>query len=338
MKAVGLHRYLPIEDPESLIDLEIEKPSPSGRDILVKVLAVSVNPVDTKVRAPKDKTEEQPKILGYDVAGIVEEVGESCSLFKPGDEVFYAGSITRQGGNSEFHLVDERIVGRKPSTLNFAEAAALPLTGLTAWEGLFDRMCISENTADNQNKTLLIISGAGGVGSIATQLGKNAGLTVIGTASRPESSDWVLKQGADHVINHRKDLVSQVKELGYKYIDFIYCLNSTGQHFEAMCELIAPQGKIGTIVESSHPLDLSPLKSKSAGFVWEYMFTRAMYETEDMIRQHEILNILSSLVDEGKIRTTLTKKLEPIHAANLRDAHTIVEQGDMIGKLVLEHF
>lgn len=340
MKAVGLYKYLPIENPESLIDVKIEKPTPKGHDLLVKVKAISVNPVDTKVRAPKDKTEDTPKILGYDVAGIVEEAGESCTLFKPGDEVFYAGSITRQGGNSEFHLVDERIVGRKPSTLSFAEAAALPLTGLTAWEGLFDRMGISENEADpqNSNKSLLIIGGAGGVGSIAIQLGKYAGLTVIATASRPESIDWVKKQGADHVVNHREDLVSQVRELGFKYVDYIFCLNSTGQHYESMCELIAPQGTIGTIVESAHPLNLGLLKSKSARFVWEYMFTRAMYETEDMIRQHEILNKLSSLVDEKRIFTTLTKKLEPIHAANLRKAHSIVEQGDMIGKLVLEHF
>ncbi|WP_454191000.1 zinc-binding alcohol dehydrogenase family protein [Paenibacillus sp. Marseille-Q7038] len=338
MKAVGLYRYLPIEDPESLIDLSIEKPTPSGRDLLVKVKAVSVNPVDTKVRAPKDKKEEQPKILGYDVAGIVEEVGESCTIFKPGDEVFYAGTITRQGGNSEFHLVDERIVGHKPATLTFAEAAALPLTGLTAWEGMFDRIGISENAADNHNKTILIISGAGGVGSVATQLAKHAGLTVIATASRPESINWVKKQGADHVVNHREDLVSQVRELGYTYINYIFCLNSTGEHYEAMCELVAPQGTIGTIVESDYPLDLSPLKSKSAGFVWEYMFTRAMYATEDMIRQHDILNKLSTLADQKKIHTTLTERLEPIHAANLRKAHSIVEQGDMIGKLVLEHF
>ncbi|MCM3700999.1 zinc-binding alcohol dehydrogenase family protein [Paenibacillus macerans] len=338
MKAVGFYKYLPIDDPESLRDVEIEKPIPAGKDLLVKVKAISVNPVDVKVRSPKNRIEQAPRVIGWDVAGIVEQVGLETTLFNPGDEVYYAGSIVRPGGNSEFHLVDERIVGRKPASLGFAEAAALPLTGITAWEGLFHRLGIPTNAGENAGKALLIIGAAGGVGSIATQLAKLAGLTVIGTASRPESADWSKQMGADHIINHYEAFVPQLQAIGFKHVDYIFCLNSTEKHWANMADAIAPQGKICSIVETDELLNLTLLKDKSATFVWELMFTRPMFQTEDMIEQHKLLSELSRLVDEGQIRTTIAKKLEPIDAANLRKAHAMVETGQTIGKIVLENF
>ncbi|MGG6314487.1 zinc-binding alcohol dehydrogenase family protein [Paenibacillus macerans] len=338
MKAVGFYKYLPVEDPESLLDVEIEKPQPTGKDILVKVQAISVNPVDVKVRSPKSRVENKPRVIGWDVAGVVEQVGSEVTLFQPGDEVYYAGSIIRPGGNSEFHLVDERIVGSKPASLGFAEAAALPLTGITAWEGLFHRLGIPLNAADNAGKTLLIIGAAGGVGSIATQLAKHAGLTVIGTASRPESAEWVEELGADHVINHYEAFVPQLKANGYSQVDYIFCLNTTEKHWKNMADAIAPQGKICSIVETEELLNLTLLKDKSVTFVWELMFTRSMFQTEDMIEQHHLLNALAGLVDQGAIRTTAAEKLEPINAANLRKAHALLETGQTVGKVVLETF
>ncbi|MCA1295283.1 zinc-binding alcohol dehydrogenase family protein [Paenibacillus sp. alder61] len=338
MKAVGLYKYLPIEDPESLLDVEVEKPVPAGRDLLVKVRAISVNPVDYKVRSPKNREESEPKILGWDVAGVVEQVGPEVTLFRPGDEVFYAGSITRPGGNSEFHLVDERIVGMKPSKLDFAQAAALPLTSITAWESLYDRLGISRNKGDNEGKTILIIGAAGGVGSIATQLAKYSGLTVIGTASRPESADWVTGLGADHVINHFEAFLPQLKAAGWEQVDYILCLNSTEKHWSNMAEAIAPQGKICSIVETDELLNLTLLKNKSVTFVWELMFTRSTYQTPDMIEQHNLLNELARLVDDGVLRTTTNETLKPINAANLRKAHAMLETGRTVGKVVLEGF
>ncbi|WP_334074594.1 MULTISPECIES: zinc-binding alcohol dehydrogenase family protein [Paenibacillus] len=338
MKAVGLYKYLPIEDLESLLDVEVGKPVPEGRDLLVKVRAISVNPVDYKVRSPKNREESEPKILGWDVAGVVEQVGPEVTLFRPGDEVFYAGSITRPGGNSEFHLVDERIVGMKPSKLDFAHAAALPLTSITAWESLYDRLGISRNKADNEGKTILIIGAAGGVGSIATQLAKYAGLTVIGTASRPESADWVTGLGADHVINHFKAFLPQLKAAGWERVDYILCLNSTEKHWSNMAEAIAPQGKICSIVETDELLNLTLLKNKSVTFVWELMFTRSTYQTPDMIEQHNLLNEIARLVDDGVLRTTTNETLTPINAANLRKAHATLETGRAVGKVVLEGF
>ncbi|AIQ62369.1 Zinc-type alcohol dehydrogenase-like protein [compost metagenome] len=338
MKAVGLYQYLDISNPESLIDVELEKPQPSGRDLLVRVHAVSVNPVDVKVRSPKSKTEQQPRVLGWDVAGVVEATGPDCTLFQPGDEVYYAGSIERPGGNSEYHLVDERIVGRKPSSLNFAEAAALPLTTLTAWEGLFDRLGISRSPEDNTGKHLLVIGAAGGVGSIAIQLAKHAGLTVIGTASREESADWAKGLGADHIITHYEAFLPQLNAAGIPYADYIFCLNNTDQHWENMAEAVAPQGQICSIVETEGPLNLNLLMGKSAAFNWELMFTRARYQTPDMIKQHELLNETADLVDRGILRTTLTRRLAPINAATLREAHALVESGRTIGKVVLEGF
>jgi NADPH2:quinone reductase len=338
MKAVGLTRYLPIENPESLVDVVVEKPRATGRDILVKVVAISVNPVDTKVRAPKDRVEEVPKILGWDVAGIVEEAGTDCSLFRPGDEVFYAGSIARQGGNSEYQLVDERIVGRKPASLNFAEAAALPLTSITAWEALYTRMLISRDPGVNKGKPLLIIGAAGGVGSIATQLAKQAGLTVIGTASRPETVNWVRSMGADYTINHHEPLLPQLEAIGFSSVPYIFCLNALEKHWAGISEAISAQGIVCAIDDPTSPLNLKLLKQKSVTFVWEFMFTRSLYETDDMIEQHLLLNRIADAVDHHKLKTTLAEVLGPISAENLRQAHKLLESNRTIGKVVLEGF
>ncbi|MGP1907726.1 zinc-binding alcohol dehydrogenase family protein [Metabacillus sp. JX24] len=339
MKAVGLYKYLPIEHEESLIDLEMEKPKPQGRDLLVEVKAISINPVDTKVRAPKDQTEETPKILGWDASGIVVECGPECTDFKPGDEVYYAGSITRQGSYSEFQLVDERITGRKPANLSFPEAAALPLTAITAYEGLFDRMGIDpDDRSRNQQKSVLIIGGAGGVGSIAVQLAKWAGLHVIATASREETVKWVKEHGADAVINHHHPMKKQIEDLSLADPDYIFCLNNTDQHWEGMSEIIKPQGTVCSIVENKEPLDLNLLKNKSAAFVWEFMFTRAMFETEDMDQQQVLLNRISKLIEDGALKTTVNETLSPINADNLKKAHEKIESGNTIGKIVLQDF
>lgn len=336
MKAVGLYRYLPIENPASLVDLELEQPTPGGRDLLVQVKAISVNPVDTKVRKPKAKEETEPRLLGWDVAGIVEKVGPECTLFKPGDEVYYAGSITRPGGNSEFHLVDERIVGRKPRALSWAQAAALPLTAITAWEALFDRLVI--DPLRHAGAPILIVGAAGGVGSIAVQLARWAGLQVIATASRPESAEWVRSLGANAVIDHTRPFLPQLQELGLPAVPYILCLYATDQHWTNMEEAVAPQGKICSIVETDLPLDLSLLQHKSVTFTWEFMFTRSMYQTPDMIEQHRLLTRLAEMVDQGLIKSTLTEVISPINAANLRTVHARLETGRTIGKVVLEQW
>jgi zinc-binding alcohol dehydrogenase family protein len=338
MRAVGLYRYLPIEHPDSLVDVELPAPTPSGRDVLVEVKAISVNPVDYKTRAPKDLVETSPKILGWDVAGVVKAVGADVTLFKVGDAVYYAGSRTRPGGNSELHLVDERIVGRKPANLSFVEAAALPLTLLTAWEGLFERMAISKG-GDDAGKTLLIIGGAGGVGSIAIQIAKRlARLTVIATASRPESIAWVRGLGADHVADHTKELAPQLAALGLPEVDYILCLSSTDQYFPAFASLIRPQGRICAIVSTQKPVELAPLMGKSVTFAWELMFTRPMFQTDDMQAQHDLLNEAAALVEAGTLRTTMTANLGRISAPNVKRAHALLEGGHVIGKLVLEGF
>ena len=338
MKAVGLYRYLPIDDPESFLDLELDTPSASGRDLLVEVKAISVNPVDTKRRAPKDLVEKTPRVLGWDVAGVVKSAGAEVTLFKPGDAVYYAGSILRPGGNSEFHLVDERIVGRKPANLGFAEAAALPLTTITAWEGMFDRMDISR-TGAHAGKTLLIIAGAGGVGSIAIQLAKKlAGLTVIATASRPESAAWVRALGADQVVDHSKDLAPQLEALGMKEVDYIFCLNNTDRWFPAFAPIIKPLGKICAIVSALKPVDLTPLMGKSVSLAGEFMFTRSSLKTPDMIEQNNLIDATAALVEAGTLKTTLTTHLGKIDAANLKRAHKLLEGGHTLGKIVLEGF
>ncbi|MDY7221243.1 zinc-binding alcohol dehydrogenase family protein [Halalkalibacterium halodurans] len=339
MKTIGLYKYLPIEHKESLLDLETDRPIPTRKDLLVEVKAISINPVDVKVRSPKDNVEPSPKILGWDASGTVVEVGEDCKLFKLGDEVFYSGSITRQGTYSEYHLVDERIVGHKPKRITHAEAAALPLTTITAWEALFERLRInSDDVEGNKEKTILIIGGAGGVGSIAIQLAKWAGLNVVATASREESVAWVRKLGADEVINHYQSFTEQLTNLQIQEVDYILCLNHTEQHWESMGDVIRPQGKICSIVETEEPLNLNVLKNKSVTFVWEFMFTRSMYQTEDMIEQHLLLNNVSGLIDKGVLRSTMNQKLSPINASNLKKAHALVETGRTIGKVVLESF
>jgi len=337
MKAIGLTHYLPIDDPKSLMDTEVDKPIPKNRDLRVAIKAIAINPVDVKVRAPKDKVEDTPRILGWDASGVVEAVGEDVTLFKVGDEVFYAGDITRPGAYAEFQCVDERIVGFKPISLSFAEAAALPLTTLTAYESFFDRLGL-DREGGNKGETLLIIGGAGGVGSIGIQLAKHAGLTVIATASREETTSWVKKLGADHVINHREALRPQVEKLGLNYIDHIAIFNNTDGHWNAVTDLIRPEGRIVSIVENSKPLEMEQLKSKAAGLIWEFMFARAMYETPDMIKQHELLNYVSGEIDAGHIQTTLNEILRPINAQNLREAHKLVETGRAKGKIVLESF
>ncbi|NUU78964.1 zinc-binding alcohol dehydrogenase family protein [Paenibacillus xylanilyticus] len=338
MKAVALKEYLPIDREDSLIDVELDRPSPQGRDILIRVQAVSINPVDVKVRSPKDRKEEQYRVIGWDASGIVEAVGEGVTLFQPGDEVYYAGSITRPGSNVQFQLVDERIVGHKPKNLDWAEAAALPLTTITAWEAIYDRLGVSKNPEDNAGKSILIIGAAGGVGSIATQLANLAGLTVIGTASRKDSADWALKHGAHHIITHYDDFASQIEKLGLEAPEYIFCLNSTDKHWDNIVKALAPQGNVCSIVETKGPVDLTKLQDKSGTFAWEFMFTRPMFETKDMAAQHELLNTVAKLVEDGKVVTTLTERLSPFNAANMREAHRRVESGSMIGKLVVEGF
>ena len=312
----------------------MDKPQPKGKDLLIKVKAVAVNPVDYKVRSSIKKI-DTPKILGWDAAGIVEAVGEETSLFRVGDEVYYAGSITRPGCNSEYHLVDERIVGRKPNNLSFEEAAALPLTTIAAWESIFERLAIEPNKQNSQS-TVLIINGAGGVGSIAIQLAKQvAGLQVIATASRGDTVRWCRKLGADHCLNHYDEFLPALNKLGFESVDYILCFNSTDRHWQNMVDVIKPQGKICSIVGNREPLDLNLLKSKSVTFAWEFMFTKSQYQTPDIASQGELLNRVSQLVERGIIKTTLKENLGVLNPANLAIAHSKLESGKTIGKLVL---
>ncbi|MGH7941396.1 MAG: zinc-binding alcohol dehydrogenase family protein [Limisphaerales bacterium] len=334
MKAVALTNYLPISDPQSLFDIALPKPVPANHDLLVHVEAVSVNPVYTKVRGPKPDVEKNPRVLGWDAAGVVEAIGLNVKRFKPGDEIYYAGDITRPGSNAEFQLVDERIVGHKPRTLTFAEAAAMPLTALTAWEALFDRVHIDRH-GGNQGQSLLIIGAAGGVGSIAIQLARMAGLVVIATASRPETQAWVTSMGANHVVDHRQHLPTQLGALNFACVHFIANFANTDIYWSVMAELIRPQGKIVCIVENKGPIELNVLKSKSAAVAWEFMFTRSMFQTPDMNAQGLILDEVAALIDAKKLRTTLADTLTPINAANLREAHARLESGHSIGKLVV---
>jgi NADPH2:quinone reductase len=304
----------------------LPQPSPTGHDLLVRVEAVSVNPVDTKIRAPKDTVEASPKVLGYDAAGTVESVGDAVTRFKPGDAVYYAGDVTRPGSNAEFQRVDERIVGHMPSTLSWAEAAALPLTTITAWESLFTRLGINR-AGGNRGDSLLIIGGAGGVGSIAIQLAKLAGLVAIATASRPQSQAWATQMGADHVVDYSEPLIEEMARLGHREVDFVANFSNIDTYWSLMSELIRPQGKIVSIVGNRDPLDLNLLKNKSATFAWEFMFTRSMYQTPDMADQGHLLDEVAALIDGGQLRTTLGQTLSPINAANLRQAHAQVESG-----------
>ncbi len=336
MKAIGFKKHLPIDEEESLIEFETFKPVAKGHDLLVKVKAVSVNPVDVGVRKSGNGILKKPKIIGWDAVGVVESMGENVSLFKKGELVFYAGSFKRSGSNSEYQLVDERIAGHAPQKLTIAQAAAMPLTSLTAWEALFEQLEIDPNDKKKNNeKTILIINGAGGVGSIATQLASWAGLKVIASASRPETIEWVTQLGADKVVNHRLDLVHEVRKLGCEYVDYVLELNDLDGHWNEMAELIKPSGKIASITENKRPVNLRKLTQKRATFVWEWMFTKSFYQTTDMITQHEILEKISSLLDQGIIKTTLNKTFIPINGLNLKEAHKVVESNHMIGKVVV---
>lgn len=337
MKAVGLYRRLPVDDPECLVDLDLPRPEPAGRDLLVEVRAVSVNPVDTKVRRRPEPVEHPPLVLGWDAAGVVVATGPDCRLFRPGDAVYYAGSITRPGCNAEFHLVDERIVGLRPATLSFEAAAALPLTAITAWEALVDRMRVPMASPDRPSGArVLIIGAAGGVGSIAIQLARHVtGLQVIATASRPESAAWCRELGAHHVVSHAEPLAPQLAARGVREVEYVLCCSHTDEYYEAMAALVAPQGRICCLVDARQPLDLNRLKAKSATLSWEFMFTRPMFQTEDLVQQHHILTHVARLVDEGVVRPTVRHVVQGITAASLRAAHARLEEGRMVGKLVL---
>ncbi len=336
MKAVGFKTSLPITEENSFIEFETGKPTPVNQELLVKIKAISVNPVDFKIRqnSAKDTVLEQPKIIGWDAVGVVEAVGENVSLFNIGDEVFYAGDITKQGSNAEYQVIDERIVGKKPKTLTNEASGAMPLTALTAWEILFDRMRISSEK--DKGKTLLIIGGAGGVGSIAIQLAKKLlGLKVIATASRPETIAWCKQMGADIVVNH-KDLVNEVRKEGIQFVDFIVDFVDANYYWDSMAELIKPQGHIASITGSAVPVLLNKLKTKSVTFSWELMYTRSTFQTEDMIEQHHILNKIADLLDEGVLVNTLQETLEGLTADNFKLAHTKLESGKTIGKIAIK--
>jgi zinc-binding alcohol dehydrogenase family protein len=327
VKAVVWREPLPATDPRSLADAERPAPAaPSGHDLLVQVKAISVNPLDTKMRM---QPHEGERILGWDAAGIVQAAGPDATLFKPGDEVYYAGSVVRSGSYAELQLVDERIVGRKPKSLDFAAAAALPLTSITAYESLVERLHVKEKSA------LLVIAGAGGVGSMAIQIGKRLGLTVIATASRPESGRWCRELGAAHVIDHNEPLMQGLRAHGLEGVDYILNCADTDRYWLEAAEAVRPQGAICSIVAAARPVDLNALRAKSARFAWEAMFARSTYRTPDMVEQHRLLGRVADWVDAGEMRTTMKQKLEPINAANLRKAHLQLESRSTIGKVVL---
>ena len=337
MKAVAYRTPGPIDREDALQDITLETPEANGRDLLVKIAAVSVNPVDTKVRGKVAPEGDEWRVLGFDAVGTVDAVGPEVQNFKPGDAVFYAGSIARPGTNSEYHLVDERIVGRKPTTLSNAEAAALPLTAITAWEMLFDRLDVKRPTPQGGN-LILVIGGAGGVGSITIQLLRAlTELTIIATASRPETQDWVRECGAHHVIDHRQSIAPQVEALGLGAPGFVFSITQTDKHLADIVELIAPQGRFG-LIDDPQALDVMPLKRKAVSLHWEFMFTRSMFETPDMVEQGKLLNEVAALVDAGRIRSTATEVAGKIDAATLRAVHTRIESGSARGKIVLEGF
>lgn len=336
MKAIGYTEPLGIDHPDALQDITLPDPVAIGRDLLVEVRAISVNPVDTKVRRSTQPPEGSAyKVLGWDASGVVRAVGPDVTLFKPGDRVWYAGSIARPGTNSELHVVDERIVGHAPRSLDFAQAAALPLTSITAWELLFDRLRVRPGKAPS-TQTLLVIGASGGVGSILVQLARRlTGLTVIGTASRPETQAWAREMGAHHVIDHSKPLSQELKRIGLSSVDMIVSLTNTDEHFNEIVEAIAPQGQFA-LIDDPKSLDITAFKRKSVSVHWELMFTRSLFGTADMIGQHRLLNEVAELVDAGLIRTTVGQHLGVINATNLKRAHALIESGRAQGKVVLE--
>lgn len=336
MKAIAYYAPGAIDRADALLDIELPEPVPGARDLLVEVRAISVNPVDTKVRATAQPAAGEAKVLGWDVAGVVRAVGSDVTLFQPGDEVFYAGSIARAGANSELHVVDERIVGHKPATLDFAQAAALPLTAITAWELLFDRLGVARGGGAGQ--ALLVVGAAGGVGSILVQLARQlTQLQVIGTASRADTAQWVRALGAHEVIDHSQPLAAQLQRIGVPEVALIASLTHTDSHFAQLVEAIAPQGRLG-LIDDPAVLDAKPLKRKSASLHWEFMFARSMYETADMQQQHALLEEVAALVDAGVLRSTLGEHFGSINAANLRRAHALLESAKAKGKIVLEGF
>ena len=337
MRAIGYREPQDITADTSLIDLDIPEPVAAGRDLLIEVEAISVNPVDTKVRRNARPPEGEARILGWDAAGIVKAVGPEVTAFRPGDEVFYAGALNRPGANMEFHLVDERIVGPKPKSLSFAEAAALPLTMITAWEMLFDRLKVRD-PVPGAAPALLIVGGAGGVGSAAIQLARRlTDLTVIATASRPETRAWASELGAHHVVDHSRPLAEEVAALGLGAPGFVFFTTHTAQHLPEVLKLIAPQGRLG-VIDDPATLDVMPLKNKSLSLHWELMFTRSLHQTADMQAQGDLLTEVARLVDAGELRTTLTESFGRIDVANLKRAHALLESGKARGKIVLEGF
>lgn len=337
MRAIGYTKSLPIDDPQSLVDLDLPKPEAIGRDLLVEVKAVSVNPVDTKIRQRREDSDGKPQVLGWDASGVVVAVGADVTGFKVGDEVFYAGAIDRPGTNSEYHLVDDRIVGHKPASLDWAQAAALPLTSVTAWETLFDRLDVRKPVPGAAN-AILIIGGAGGVGSITVQLARQlTDLTVIATASRDETRGWVEDLGAHHVIDHRKPLAAQVEALGLGAPGFVFSTTHTDEHIAEIGELLAPQGRLA-LIDDPKTLDIVPLKQKSISVHWELMYTRSLFQTADMGEQGKLLDEVARLVGAGTVRTTLAENFGKIDAANLRKAHERIESHTAKGKIVLEGF
>lgn len=335
MKAVAFRQNLPVEHPDSLVDIDLPRPEARGHDVLVRIEAVAVNPVDTKVRRfhapPADGSWRVP---GWDAAGVVEAVGDQVSRFRPGDRVWYAGDLTRQGSHAEYQAVDARLVGRMPDTLDFAEAAALPLTAITAWELLFDRLQLRD--AEGR---LLIVGAAGGVGSIMIQLARALSrVTVIGTASRPDTAEWVRELGAHHVIDHRRPLAEALREAGIESVTHAASLTHTDQHYAQIVEALAPQGRLGLIDDPAHPLDVLALKRKSLSLHWELMFTRSLYRTDDMAEQGRLLDQVADLVDAGRLRSTLGEHYGIINAANLKRAHALLESGRARGKIVLQGF
>ncbi len=335
MRAIGYQRSLPATDPACLADIEVPRPVPSGRDLLVRIEAVSVNPVDAKVRGRAEPEAGQWKVLGYDAAGTVEAAGPEATLFGAGDPVFYAGALERPGTNAEFHLVDERLVGRRPATLQAGEAAALPLTAITAWEALFDRLDI-RRAVPGAAPAVLIVGGAGGVGSVAIQLVRQlTDLTVIATASRPETVEWTRLLGAHHVVDHSRPLAEAVAALGLGRPGFVFSTTNTGQHLAAIAELIAPQGRFA-LIDDPETLDILPFKRKSVSVHWEFMFTRSMFATPDIAEQGRLLNEVARMVDAGALQSTASERFGSISAANLRRAHALIESGRTRGKIVLE--
>ncbi len=339
MKAVGYQQSLAITEPAALLDIELPQPVATGRDLLVKVAAISVNPVDTKVRKRAAPPAGEYKVLGWDAAGEVVAVGPEVSNFQVGDRVYYAGALQRQGSNAEYQLVDERIVGKMPANLNFEQAAALPLTALTAWELLFDRLELATPSLKHPKPVLLVTGAAGGVGSILVQLARQlTTVTVVATASRPETQQWVKELGAHYVVDHSQPLIPQLQQLGIAAVSHVASLTQTDQHYAELVQLLAPQGKLALIDDPANGIDIMPLKQKSISVHWEFMFTRSLFSTADMVVQQQILNDLSRLIEQGQIRTTLKQSYGTINASNLKQAHALLESGKAVGKIVLSGF